>query len=167
MQNSSFQPSEQRLAVTCQRHPAFPREPATLVRLVKHVHKRLHDQGNALLKPWGISHPEYNILMMLYGTAGDTLHPRELAAAAGEKSANITRLTDQLCEKGLIERRISEADRRKLTLTLSKRGSKLIERLLPDICDLLERQTAALAPRDLAQLERLLKKFLNQLDGIA
>ena len=164
MPSDSFHSTEQRLAVTCQRHPAFPREPATLVRLVKHVHKRLHDQGNALLKPWGISHPEYNILMMLYGTDGYTLHPRELAAAAGEKSANITRLTDQLCEKALIERRPSEQDRRKLTLTLSRRGIKLIERFLPDICGLLERQTAELAPRDLAQLERLLKKFLDQLD---
>lgn len=167
MQSDSFRSTEQRLAVTCERHPAFPREPATLVRLVKHVHKRLHDQANALLKPWGISHPEYNILMMLYGTDGYTLHPCELAAAAGEKSANITRLTDRLCEKGLIERRPSEEDRRKLTLTLSKRGLKLIERFLPDICSLLDRQSAELAPRDLAQLERLLKKYLAQLDRIA
>jgi len=34
---NSFLPTEQRLAITCRRHPAFPREPAVLVRLVKHI----------------------------------------------------------------------------------------------------------------------------------
>ena len=111
---NSFLPTEQRLAVTCRRYPAFPREPALLVRLVKHLHKRLHDDANAALKPWGINHPEYNLLMMLYGTEGHALHPSQLAEAAGEKPANITRLTNELCEKGLIERTASEDDRRKL-----------------------------------------------------
>lgn len=161
---NSFLPTEQRLAITCQRHPAFPREPAVLVRLIKHIHKRVHDDANALLKPWGINHPEYNLLMMLYGTEGYTLNPSQLAEAAGEKSANITRLTNELCDKGLIERAASEADRRKVALTLTKAGVAMIESFLPDICALLERQTAVLQARELAQLEKLLKKFLGQLE---
>ena len=52
---SSFAPTEQRLAVTCRQYPAFPREPAVVVRLVKHIHKRVHDDANALLKPFGIN----------------------------------------------------------------------------------------------------------------
>jgi len=162
---SSFQPTEQRLAVTCRRYPAFPREPAVLVRLVKHIHKRVHDDANAVLKPWGIGHPEYNILMMMYGTEGYTLNPSQLADAAGEKSANITRLTSQLCDKGLIERTASDEDRRKVTLTLSRKGLAMIEAFLPSVCDLLERQTASLKPAEVVQLEKLLKKFLCGLDG--
>lgn len=161
---NSFAPTEQRLAVTCRRHPAFPREPAVLVRLVKHLHKRLHDDANTLLKPWGINHPEYNLLMMLYGTEGYTLSPSQLAAAAGEKSANITRLTDELCNKGLIERTASDQDRRKIALTLNKAGVVMIKGFLPDVCALLERQTAGLQPREAAQLEKLLKKFLDHLE---
>jgi MarR family transcriptional regulator, negative regulator of the multidrug operon emrRAB len=161
---NSFAATEQRLAITCRQHPAFPREPAVLVRLIKHIHKRVHDDANALLKPWGINHPEYNLLMMLYGTEGYTLNPSQLAEAAGEKSANITRLTNELCDKGLIERTASEEDRRKVALTLTKAGLAMIEGFLPDICALLERQTASLQPRELAQLERLLKKFLDQLE---
>lgn len=160
----SFQPTEQRLAVTCQRHPAFPREPAVLVRLIKHLYKRLHDDANAMLKPWGINHPEYNLLMMLYGTEGYTLNPSQLAEAAGEKSANITRLTNELCDKQLIERTADDADRRKVTLTLTEAGVAMIENFMPDICALLDRQTVGLPPRELAQLEKLLKKFLDQLD---
>ncbi|MHA6205879.1 MarR family transcriptional regulator [Dyella soli] len=161
---SSFLPTEQRLAVTRQRYPAFPREPAVLVRLIKHIFKRVHDDANAMLRPYGINHPQYNLLMMLYGTEGYVLHPTELGDAAGEKSANITRLTNELCDKGLIARNASAEDRRKVTLTLTPVGVALIESFLPDVCALLERQVGDMQPRDMLVLERLLKKFLAQLE---
>ena len=135
-----------------------------LVRLIKHLYKHLHDDANALLKPWGISHPEYNILMMLYGTEGHALNPSQLAEAAGEKSANITRLADSLCDKGLIERTASDEDRRKVSLSLSRQGLAMIDDFMPAICALLERQTAGLKASETAQLVRLLKKFLGQLE---
>ena len=161
---SSFLPTEQRLAVTLQRYPAFPRDPAVLIRLIKHIFKRVHDDANAMLRPYGINHPEYNLLMMLYGTEGYTLHPTELADAAGEKSANITRLTNELADKGLIARNASDEDRRKVALTLTKEGVDLIESFLPDVCALLVRQVGDMQPREMVQLERLLKRFLTQLE---
>jgi len=161
---SSFLPTEQRLTVTRQRYPAFPRDPAVLIRLIRHIYKRVHDDANAMLRPYGINHPEYNLLMMLYGTEGNTMHPTELADAAGEKLANITRLTNELAHKGLIARNASDEDRRKVALTLTDDGVALIESFLPDVCALLEEQVEGIAQRDIAQLERLLKKFLDRLD---
>ena len=161
---SKFSPTEQRLAVTCQRFPAFPHGPAVLVRLVKHIYRRVHDDANALLRPLGINHPEYNLLMMLYGSEDFTLNPSQLAGAAGEKSANITRLTDALCDKQLVERMADATDRRKVALTLTRAGVTMIESLLPAIGALLDRQTAGLQPREMLQLEKLLKKFLNRRD---
>jgi MarR family transcriptional repressor of emrRAB len=161
---SSFLPTEQRLAVTRRRHPAFPRGPAVLVRLIKHLHKRVHDDANAVLKPFGLNHPQYNLLMMLYGTDGGGLSPSELARSSGEKPANITRLTNELCEKGLIGRAASEDDRRKLVLDLTPAGLALIERFLPSICALLEEQTEGRAAGEQGELERLLKKFLDGFD---
>lgn len=161
---NSFLPTEQRLAVTRRRHPAFPRGPAVLVRLIKHLNRRLHDDANAALKAFGLNHPQYNLLMMLYGTADHALHPSQLAEAAGEKAANITRLTNELCEKGLIERTASADDRRKLVLSLTAAGLALIEALLPSICGLLEEQTRGMSAREQAELERLLKKLLDGFD---
>ena len=162
----AFAATEQRLAVTCSRFPALRREPAVLVRLVKHLYKRVHDDANGLLKPLGINDPEYNLLMMLYGTEGYTLNPSQLAEASGEKSANITRLTNELCDKRLLERTADATDRRKVALTLTKAGVAMIEGLLPDIGALLDRQTAGLQPREMVQLERLLKKFLRRPDQV-
>lgn len=162
---SSFEPVERRLAVTCERYPAFPREPAVLVRLIKQLYKRIHANANGALKPFGISHPEYDVLMMMYGTPDQSLSPSEAAEAAGEKSANVTRLTDQLCEKGLIRRSSNEEDRRKVTLTLEPAGVALIERMLPDICVLLDTELSGLGDAEQLRLETLLKKMLDGMEA--
>jgi len=155
-----FAPTEARLDVTRAKYPAFPREPAVLVRLIKHLFKEVHDEANAQLRSYGLNHPEYNILMMLYGSPDNSMHPSELADAAGEKSANVTRLTTQLCEKGLIARSGNDEDRRKVTLTLTPAGLDLIGRFLPGIVTLLHRQTRNLTEGEQGQLETLLKKML-------
>lgn len=157
---SDFAPTEARLQVTLSKYPGFPRDPAALVRLIKHLYKEIHDEANAVMKPYGLNHPEYNILMMMYGSPDNALNPSQLADAAGEKSANVTRLTTQLCEKGYIARASSEDDRRKVTLTLTPSGIALIESFLPDIVTLLFRQTRKLDATEQAQLEVLLKKML-------
>jgi MarR family transcriptional repressor of emrRAB len=157
---SDFAPTEARLQVTRTKYPSFPRDPAVLVRLVKHLYKEIHDEANAVMKPYGLNHPEYNILMMMYGSADNSLNPSQLADAAGEKSANVTRLTTQLCDKGYIARASSEDDRRKVTLTLTPEGIALIESFLPDIEALLYRQTRNLDATEQGQLEVLLKKML-------
>lgn len=164
---SSFDPTASRVDHTCVRYPAFPREPAVLVRLIKHLYKRLHTQGCMLLKPYGISPPEYEILMMLYGTQAEAITPTEVAEAASEKPANITRLTDQLCEKGLIARASSSDDRRKIVLTLLPAGLALIERLLPDVCALVSAETASMSESEQMRLEKLLKKMLSGVDAIS
>ena len=141
-----------------------PVQDIVLVRLIKHIYKVVHDDANAVLKPFGLNHPEYNLLMMMYGTPSGEMTPSDLADAAGEKSANITRLTNQLCEKGLIHRKGSNDDRRKVVLTLTPGGEALIESFLPEICGLLGRQTGKLGADDQRQLERLLKKMLDGLN---
>lgn len=162
----SFDPTERRVQVTCERYPAFPREPAILVRLIKHLYKRIHANANTLLRPYGISHPEYDILMMLLGTPDRSLSPSEVAEAVGEKMANVTRLTNQLCEKGLIRRAASTEDRRKVVLTLEPAGEAMIERMLDDIVVLLGQEVSGLGEAEQVRLETLLKKMLLGMDSV-
>ncbi len=157
---SSFDVTETRIDATCKRWPGFPREPAVLVRLIKGVYKAVHDRANGVLREFDLSHAEYNILMMLYGTPGRPLTPSELAGAATEKSANITRLTDQLCNKGLLERIPDSSDRRKLGLHLTSDGVACIQSLLPKMGELLVMQVQGLDAGEQQQLEVLLKKML-------
>ncbi len=136
---------------------------ATLYRNFKSYAFVLGGYTAAIISLPVINHPEYNLLMMIYGTESGTMLPSELAEAAGEKSANITRLTNELCDKELIARASSTDDRRKVELSLTPAGLALINSFLPDICDLLERQGRDLSAIEQRQLEKLLKKMLNGL----
>lgn len=163
----SFDSTERRLQFTCERYPPFPRSPVVLARLVKHLYKRLHNNANALLRPYGINHPEYDILMMMYGTQTQSITPTEAAEAAGEKPANITRLTEHLCSKGLIRRSGNNDDRRKVTLTLEPAGIALIESMLPEVCIFLNLEVSSLNEAEQEQMEVLLKKMLKGVDKMA
>ncbi|MBN6148877.1 MarR family transcriptional regulator [Xanthomonas sp. AmX2] len=164
---SRFAATEQRLDVTHRKHPGFPRDAAKVVRLVKLLHKLILDQGNDLLREYGLNYSEYNVLMMIDASPDGTLNPSQLGDAASEKSANVTRLTSHLVDKGLIQRTPSEDDRRMLLLRLTAQGEALIARFMPDVFAQLRGYVRALDAADLAQLEALLKKLLQGVEADA
>lgn len=157
---SSFTATEQRLAVTAEHYPALPTQKALLSRLIRHVQKSVQDHANVCLRQWDLVLPEYNALMMLYGTPGRTLNASALADAAGEKSANVTRLTTCLVDRGLVVRRAEPGDRRVVRLSLTELGVQTLENLLPAMSSLLDKQMSLLHIDEQVHLEHLLKKVL-------
>ncbi|KAB7780622.1 Transcriptional repressor MprA [Xanthomonas sacchari] len=164
---SRFAATEQRLDVTARKHPHFPRQAALVLRLIKLLHKLSLDQSNEVLRPYGLSYAEYNVLMMIDASPDGILNPSQLSDAAGEKSANITRLTSQLVDKGLIQRMPSAEDRRMLLLRLTEAGERLIEALIPDLSVQLDTYVRHLDPAALAQLQALLKTLLRGVEDAA
>ncbi len=153
-----------KLAISSARHPGFPRDQAMLARLIKLVHKLFCDHGNQLMREYGISHPEYNVLMMLDGSE-QGLSPSEISEAASEKSSNVTRLIDQLLAKGLVSREPSEADRRKLVVRLSADGERLIEQVMPAVMVQLQQFFQGVDGAELRQTEKVLTRILAGLEN--
>lgn len=83
---------------------------------------------NEVIRPYGLSSPQFNILRILRG-AKDWVNMNEVKERMVEKSPNTTRLCDKLLDKGLIERRRSETDRRVVYLHISKKGLELLEEI--------------------------------------
>ncbi|KLD77649.1 MarR family transcriptional regulator [Xanthomonas hyacinthi] len=164
---SRFAATEQHLEVIGRKHPGFPRDSATVVRLIKLLHKLILEHGNDLLRVHGLNYSEYNVLMMIDASPDATLNPSQLSDAASEKSANITRLTSHLVDKGLIQRTPSTEDRRMLLLRLTAEGKRLIEAFIPDVFAQLGGYTQHLERAELAQLEALLKKLLRSVEDSA
>ena len=164
---SSFDATEARIHHTRERFPGFPRDAAVLVRLIRHIHARLQDAANVVLREHGLNHTDYNILMMIYGSERNAVNPSQLGDAAGEKSANITRVCNALCDKELVDRVADPGgDRRKVVLSLTPRGRRLIESLLPQITQLLESCTHGLRQSERYQLEDLLKRMFDNLEAV-
>jgi hypothetical protein len=59
------------------------------------------------LKPFGISHEQYNVLRILKGSAPTAMRVKDIACRMIEKSSNIPRIIDKLEETKLVKRLVS------------------------------------------------------------
>ena len=85
-------------------------------------------QGRVLefLKPYQLSLQQFNILRILRG-ANDWVTMNDIKELMIDKFPNTTRLSDKLLEKGLVERKRSDSDRRIVYLAITAEGLKLLK----------------------------------------
>ncbi len=85
----------------------------------------------AFLKPYGLSLQQNNILLILRG-AKDWVSMTDIKDRMVEKAPNATRLSDKLLNKGLVERRRSDHDRRVVYLRITKEGLAVLKKIDED-----------------------------------
>ncbi|MDE2598157.1 MAG: MarR family transcriptional regulator [Rhodocyclaceae bacterium] len=161
---SSFDSTDCRIARCTDRMSDYPQQLITLSRLAYHIQKRTQDRINAALKKYGLTTVSYTVLMVLYGSESETQRASELGEACSEKPANMTRICDELSEKGWIQRRNSEEDRRSVIISLTRSGRALIEKASPEYWAVLERSYAGMSATALKDQERVLRRQLANLD---
>jgi DNA-binding MarR family transcriptional regulator len=111
------------------------------------------------LKFHGISEPQYNVLRVLRGFRSECpvsigfLKERML-----DKSSDVSRIVDNLFEKGLIERKENPNDRRQKDIDITEKGLKLLSEMIE--CDKkADLLLAKLTPGEAIELNRLLDKI--------
>lgn len=119
---SSFSPIEQMLNSRAKRQKDFPYQEILLTRLSMHMHSKLLENRNKMLKAQGINETLFMALITLDAQESRSIQPSELSAALGSSRTNATRIADELEKKGWIERRESHNDRRCLHLHLTEAG---------------------------------------------
>ncbi|WP_370226289.1 MarR family winged helix-turn-helix transcriptional regulator [Mesoflavibacter sp.] len=85
---------------------------------------------NEFFKQFGLSPQQYNILRILRG-AKEPIKVQTIKERMVERAPNLTRLTDKLCDKNLIERIPFEGDRRVVLIGITKQGLELLEKIDP------------------------------------
>ena len=137
-----------------------PVQDIVLVRLIKAMSARLGYHLSRKVRPHGINEVGFRTLTMLYAQLDTGINPSELSDASGETRTNMTRICDELVRKGLVRRRPSTEDRRRIVLALTKKGVTLIEKVLPQVWTGVSETTAVMSQTEKDTLERLLKKLL-------
>lgn len=137
-----------------------PVQDIVLVRLIKALSGQLGYHLGRKVRPHGISEVGFRTLTMLYAQLDTGINPSDLSDASGETRTNMTRICDELVRKGLVRRRASTEDRRRIVLELTKKGVHLIEKLLPQVWGGVSEMTATMSQPEKNTLERLLKKLL-------
>lgn len=85
---------------------------------------------NDFFKQFGLSPQQYNILRILRG-AKAPIKVQTIKERMVERAPNLTRLTDKLCDKNLIERIPFEGDRRVVLIGITKQGLELLKKIDP------------------------------------
>tara|TARA_R110002072_G_scaffold2867_2_gene22323 strand:- start:1336 stop:1785 length:450 start_codon:yes stop_codon:yes gene_type:complete len=84
-----------------------------------------------MLKPYGLSMQQYNVLRILRGQKGVPANLSTIQERMINKMSNTTRLVDKLIEKGFAERNICESNRRKVEISITHNGLSLLEEIDP------------------------------------
>lgn len=90
----------------------------------------------------------------------------ELAGCANLDTSTVSRQVSQLDRAGLIERTPDPADRRAHQVVLTPAGAQLLEEAFRRRRALLSRSLRDWDPSDIADLDRLLSRFVGDLDRI-
>ena len=117
---------------TAARFSEVPIVETSILRLLTLMGREISALLEQLLRPHGLNETDFRILMSLFSQPNGVAHPSDLCAYVAQSPANMTRVADGLCERGLITRVASEEDRRRTILRITADGEALARSLLPD-----------------------------------
>ena len=109
-----------------------------------------------VLKPAGLSMAQYNVLRILRGAGAAGLACGQVGGRLIRHDPDVTRLTDRLEKRGLLERTREAADRRIVRTRITETGIALLAGLDEPIDRLHERQFGQMSERRLAALREFL-----------
>jgi DNA-binding MarR family transcriptional regulator len=132
----------------------FPRVTAEALLSVLRTAAVLEHQLTEALKPYGITHTQYNVLRILRGAGANGLCGREVGERMVSRVPDVSRLLDRMEETGLISRERDPADRRHVTARITRKGLTLLEEATPEL-EVVERARAGKIPT--GQLQQLIE----------
>ena len=121
--------------------------------LSSRIEARFADQGLTLMQ-W---------IVLLYLRDGLARTASDIAREFRHDSGALTRVIDQLEQRGLLTRERSARDRRVVELNLTRTGRKTIEKLLPKVVGELNDALAPLSRDEFAQFQGFLVRILEHL----
>jgi DNA-binding MarR family transcriptional regulator len=109
-----------------------------------------------VLKPFGITGAQYNVLRILRGSGPQGLCRNEIRDRLVTRMPDVTRLLDRMEEAGLVLRARDSEDRRLVATRLTAAGRELVDQLDGPIGEVHQRQMGHLSESQLRQLIELL-----------
>jgi DNA-binding MarR family transcriptional regulator len=131
--------------------------------LVKRAHSLMLDIMEPVIEQRGFSFVQYVVMSSLRD--GIAMNPKVICMQYRHDSGALTRIIDQLAERGLLERVRRDKDRRKVELQLTPAGRETIESLIPLVVDKLNEVLTDFSKAEVQELLRLLVKLNTTLQA--
>jgi DNA-binding MarR family transcriptional regulator len=131
--------------------------------LIKRAQSLILDVLEPLFEEQGFSYIQYVILAWLRD--GIAVNPKDICSQFRHDSGALTRVIDQLADRGLLERVRRDRDRRKVELQLTEAGRKTVEGLIPLVVEKLNLALADFTSEEVREFLRLLLKLNTRLQS--
>ncbi|WP_104734506.1 MarR family winged helix-turn-helix transcriptional regulator [Hanstruepera ponticola] len=114
---------------------------------------------NESLKAHDISLEQFNVLRILRGKKGVAASLSDIQERMITKMSNTTRLIDKLVVKNYVTKKLNAANKRKLDITITKKGLEVLETLDILIDNIEKDLTSQLTKVESRELNKLLEKI--------
>ena len=115
---------------------------------------------SAFFKKFGLTHPQHNILRILRGQKQHPINVNQIKERMVDKSSNVSRITEKLQRKKLIECTPSASDKRAVDIVITQKGLDLLSKIDLQVHEINNR-LAHLEHSELVALNQLLDKVRN------
>jgi DNA-binding MarR family transcriptional regulator len=133
--------------------------------MLKHAQALLRARMDEVLKPFGLTVPQYACLALLRGDPG--ISAAELARGAFVTRQSMNALLQTLLNRGLVERPARPESGRALPAVLTTAGTEVLGRAQASVDDVERRMLSGLTERETSMLARALGSCVAALDGPA
>ena len=140
----------------------FPSEAAKAVVNAIYTGNWIVQKQQELLKPFGLTVQQYNVLRILRGQQGNPMTVLAITERMLDKMSNASRLVDKLFAKKLVSRVQCEKDRRAVDVYILPAGSALINQIEVHL-DEFRKEISQLGEENLKQLNELLDQFRSSI----
>jgi len=112
-----------------------------------------------MLKNFGLTSEQYNVLRILRGSSPNALKIKEITLRMVEQNSNVPRLVDKLEHKKLVVRVLSNSDKRETLVKITEVGLELIKNI-DEPFEKLTENTIPLSDDDTLKLTLLIEALI-------
>ncbi|UZQ84053.1 MarR family winged helix-turn-helix transcriptional regulator [Thermoanaerobacter sp. RKWS2] len=106
---------------------------------------------------------EQQVIIILSENKSNPMYMKDIALELGISPSTLTSIVDKLVEKGLVQRNFDLEDRRKIEISLTKKGQDLYKHLAMFREKILQPIFEKLSPQELETLKNILQKIKEEL----
>jgi len=136
----------------------IPLESRTIIHFML-VNNKVNEAISKALKPFDVSLQQFNVLRILRGQNGKPANLSTLNDRMVTKMSNTTRLVDKLILKGFVDRIICPSNRRKVEISITSKGKKVLKRMDTAMKKAEKSILENMSEKELEQLNILFNKF--------
>ncbi|MFO1392528.1 MAG: MarR family transcriptional regulator [Steroidobacteraceae bacterium] len=144
--------------------PASYRARDSMGYLLRRVYTTMHDRIESAFAGHGFTLMQW--IVLLYVRDGLARSATDIAREFRHDSGALTRVIDQLERRGLLTRERSSSDRRVVNLTLTPKGHRTIEELLPVVVGQMNLALEPFTREEFEQMRGLMERLVQHLQAL-